>query len=259
MRSADLIVAARRSAGLSQGQLAARLGRGESTITHWEAGDEQPSFETLLGVVHACGRDLTVGLARYDDSYDSLIAQQQLLDPRGRIEKLAPPWVAEGFDLLDLLAKLAGQARFVVVGAVAGALQSWPIILGWRILEIVAAPSSVGRIEQIAARLGAQPFAGDERRSRRSEEEQGSRAWIFASGGRLRVTLLPHGTFGYCDLARDAETMQIAPDTSVHVASLIDLIRVAECSTDAHARTFTPALWSTLEMQHRRREHDPRQ
>lgn len=74
-------------------------------------------------------------------------------------------------------------------------------MLGSRVLEIVAAPSSVGRVEQIAARPGAQPFVGDEQRSRRSDEEKGSRAWIFRSGAQMRVTLLPHGTFGYCDLA----------------------------------------------------------
>lgn len=80
MRSADLIVAARRSAGLSQDQLAVRLGRSQSTIVDWETGDERPSFETLLEVGHASDRDLVVGIARYDDSYDSLIAKQQRLD-----------------------------------------------------------------------------------------------------------------------------------------------------------------------------------
>jgi hypothetical protein len=37
----------------------------------------------------------------------------------------------------------------------------------------------------------------------------------------------------------------------VQVASLIDLIRIAEASTGPDGRLFVPALWATLEAQQR--------
>ncbi len=45
--------------------------------------------------------------------------------------------------------------------------------------------------------------------------------------------------------------MLIAPEVSVQVASLIDLIRIAEASTGPDGRVFVPALWATLETQQR--------
>jgi hypothetical protein len=74
---------------------------------------------------------------------------------------------------------------------------------------------------------------------------------VLPKGAELHATLLPPGTRGYRDLARDAQSMQIAPGVSVRVASLIDLIRIAESSRDRDTRTFVPALWATLEMRQR--------
>jgi len=65
------------------------------------------------------------------------------------------------------------------------------------------------------------------------------------------VSAVPPGTRGYRDLVRDAQRVQIAPRVSVSVASLIDLIRIAEASTGPDGRTFVPALWATLETRQR--------
>jgi hypothetical protein len=45
--------------------------------------------------------------------------------------------------------------------------------------------------------------------------------------------------------------MQIAPGTAVRVASLLDLIRIAEASLDTGARASVLALWATLEARRR--------
>ena len=89
MRSADLLVAGRRRAGLSQEQLAERLGRTQSTIARWESGYQHPPLESVVEAFHACGLELTVGMARYDDSYESLIAGQLMLEPVERVRRLA--------------------------------------------------------------------------------------------------------------------------------------------------------------------------
>src|SRR6202453_5425206 len=109
MRSSDLLITGRRRAGLSQDELAGRLGRPQSTIARWETGQQHPPLESVIEALRACGLELTVGLARYDDSYQSLIALQLLLEPVDRVTKLAPPWAAEGFDPIAILSEMAGQ------------------------------------------------------------------------------------------------------------------------------------------------------
>lgn len=118
-------------------------------------------------------------MARVDDSYQSQIARQLKLDPAERVRRLAPQWAADGFDPVEALTRLAGHARFVVVGDVAGALHGWPVMLGSRALQIVPAESSVRRVEQIAQRLGAELVDGDPRHGQR---------WLLPNGGELHVT-----------------------------------------------------------------------
>jgi transcriptional regulator with XRE-family HTH domain len=240
MRSADLLVAGRRRAGLSQEQLAERLGRTQSTIARWESGYQHPPLESVVEALHACGLELTVGMARYDDSYESLIAGQLLMEPVERVRRLARR--TAGFDPIGMLRELAKDSRFVVIGKVAGAFNGWPIVLGTPALHVVPADLSADAIERSARRLGAEP-AG--------EGEDGAQLWVLASGAELHVSAAPRGTRGYRDLARDAQSVQIAPEVSVQVASLIDLIRIAEASTGPDGRTFVPALWATLETQQR--------
>ncbi len=240
MRSADLLIAGRRRAGLSQEQLAERLGRTQSTIARWESGYQHPPLESVVEALHACGLELTVGMARYDDSYESLIAGQLLLDPAERVKRLARRTAA--YDPIGILCELAEDTRFVVIGRVAGAFNGWPIMLGTRTLHAVPADTSEEAIERLTRRLGAEPA---------EEGEDGAQRWLLPSGAELHVSAVPPGTRGYSDLARDAQSIQIAPGVSVKVASLIDLIRIAEASTGPDARTFVPALWATLEMRQR--------
>jgi transcriptional regulator with XRE-family HTH domain len=242
MRSADLLVTGRRRAGLSQEQLAGRLGRPQSTIARWEKGQQHPPLESVIEALRACDLELTVGIARYDDSYETQIARQLRLEPAERVKRLTPAWATEGFDPIGALAELAGQARFIVVGDVAGALHGSPIVLGARTLHVVPAETALRRVEQAARRLDAQPMAEGAAQTQR---------WALPAGGELHATPLPPGTRGYRDLARYVEVMQIAPSTFVSVASLLDLIRIAEASPDAGARASVPALWVTLEMRRR--------
>jgi len=238
MISADLLIAGRRRAGLSQEELAVRLGRAQSTIARWETGAQHPPLESVLEALHACGLDLSVGMPRFDDSYDSLIAQQLNRDSAERMRHLAP----DGFDPVGMLSELAEHSRFVVVGDVAGALHGWPVMLGARTLEVLPADPTLRRIEAAARRLGA---AG------REDRPGGFSRWELPANGELRATLTPPGTQGYRDLVRDAQSMQIAPGVSVKVASLTDLIRIAEASPDPDARMFVSALWATLERSRR--------
>ena len=140
-----------------------------------------------------------------------------------------------------MLGELAEHSRFLVAGQVAGALHGWPIMLGSRSLEVIPADPTMRRVEAAARRLGASV----------EEVDEGASRWMLEAGGELRATLVPPGTQGYRDLVRDATSMQIAPGVSVQVCSLIDLIRIAEASSDPEARMFVSALWATLDRSRR--------
>jgi transcriptional regulator with XRE-family HTH domain len=84
MVSHNLIREARLRAGLTQAELAARLGKAQSEIGRWERGAVTPSLETLRLVVRACGLDLSFSLVPADDSVLSLIDQQLAMSPAQR-------------------------------------------------------------------------------------------------------------------------------------------------------------------------------
>lgn len=87
MISGDLLREARLRTGLTQRELARRAGTSQPAIARWESGEVVPSFERLRELIRACGLELTVGLANYDDSYDYFIEQRLLLDPEGRVRQ----------------------------------------------------------------------------------------------------------------------------------------------------------------------------
>jgi transcriptional regulator with XRE-family HTH domain len=87
MTSADLLREARLRAGLTQAELGRRVKRSQSQIARWERGDVKPSLETLRELIRACGLELTLGLANYDDSYDEWIERYLALPVDERIEQ----------------------------------------------------------------------------------------------------------------------------------------------------------------------------
>jgi transcriptional regulator with XRE-family HTH domain len=84
---ADLLREARRRAGLTQAQLGRRAGKPQSVISRWERGEVDPSLETLRELVRACGLELTLGLANYDNSYDAYIGDSLRLSPAERVDR----------------------------------------------------------------------------------------------------------------------------------------------------------------------------
>lgn len=55
MTAAQVIREARLRAGLTQAELAERLGRERAQVARWEIGAQEPSFANLRSVVEACG------------------------------------------------------------------------------------------------------------------------------------------------------------------------------------------------------------
>jgi transcriptional regulator with XRE-family HTH domain len=88
MVSGDLIKEARLRAGLTQAQLAERLGKAQSVIARWERDDVSPSLETVREVVRACDLELTFFMSRFDDSNVTIIDQNLRMTPAQRFDAL---------------------------------------------------------------------------------------------------------------------------------------------------------------------------
>jgi transcriptional regulator with XRE-family HTH domain len=88
--SGDLIREARLKAGLTQTQLAERLGRDRAQVARWETGGQEPSFENLRAVVDACGFELRVEIAErlVDAGLDARIGESLMLAPQQRVQAL---------------------------------------------------------------------------------------------------------------------------------------------------------------------------
>lgn len=77
----SLILLARLKAGLTQHQLADRLGVSQPTIAAYESGRRQPTLHTLMRMLAAAGFDLELGLAPHEDHDEILESLERLRTP----------------------------------------------------------------------------------------------------------------------------------------------------------------------------------
>ena len=87
-RGGELIREARLRAGITQRDLAERLGTSQSVIARWENGHRSPTVETMLRAVRACGRDVAISVAEHDHDHDLLIRRNLALPPSARLDKM---------------------------------------------------------------------------------------------------------------------------------------------------------------------------
>jgi len=96
MEAGTLISTARREAGITQTELAARMGTHQSVVARWETGKTQPTFQTVLSAVAAAGFDLDVRIAgsrriqaERDDKSAGIVAEIERL----RLEQARLRWI----------------------------------------------------------------------------------------------------------------------------------------------------------------------
>lgn len=256
MVSGSLVVQARRRAGLSQRALAARAGVAQQEIARYERGHVTPSLERLRALIAACGLELTFGLARADDSYDEQIAAALELEPAQRLARALrdaePMRVARAqatgagapapVDVVGVLRPLnAAGVHYVLVGELAEALQGSPLLA---ITNTVTIVPRAGQRDALSAAIVA--TAGWPTGPPAVSAIDAPAQWTLeAYGAELVIAPAPPATQGYEDLRRDATQMRIDEDLAVAVASLVDLVRIAEAGED---RARVPALRRTLEL-----------
>jgi transcriptional regulator with XRE-family HTH domain len=82
--AAHLVRSARDAAGLSQTQLAERIGTTQPVVSRWERGHDEPRLSTLARIARACDLRLDVRLSA--DAVDRAQIRQQLaLSPEERL------------------------------------------------------------------------------------------------------------------------------------------------------------------------------
>lgn len=86
MKGGWVIRRARRRSRVTQSELASRLSTSQSLVARWERGTVEPPFETVVRAVRACGLDLSLGLATYDDQHDLLIDDNLRRSPEERLD-----------------------------------------------------------------------------------------------------------------------------------------------------------------------------
>jgi len=237
MHGGDYVLMARRRAGLSQRELADRLGCRQATIARWERDDRHPSLTETRAAIRACGLDLAVSLVSEDRSWWPQIAVALERSPAERLRALSPPGATDLSPALEALS--ASNIPAVVIGEVAGALHGWPLVLsGTGTVEVCA--------EQI--KVEAQLLANG--------LTQSEDLYVLAAGQRLSVVEHPPGTTGPRDLVRDAQTLDL-PTGSVEVAGVLDLLRIADAGDGGRRGRDTLALQAVLDVQRARAASAP--
>jgi transcriptional regulator with XRE-family HTH domain len=83
-----LIRELRRDAGLSQQELADRLGTTQPAVSRWERGHDEPRLARFNDILRACGRRAELAIER-DDVDRAQIRQQLAMNPRERLASVA--------------------------------------------------------------------------------------------------------------------------------------------------------------------------
>jgi transcriptional regulator with XRE-family HTH domain len=90
MTAAQIIREARVKAGLTQTELATRLGRERAQVARWEIGGQEPSFANLRSAVEACGFTLQIEIAEREPTpaLDAELERSVPQAPQQRVQAL---------------------------------------------------------------------------------------------------------------------------------------------------------------------------
>ncbi len=132
----------------------------------------------------------------------------------------------------------------MLIGDVAAAANGWPVTLASGVYLIAPedATRNLERLEEVASALGAgerqveDPYGGLDITIR----------WPLPGGGSLAAAPQPVGTRGYRDLRKNAHLVALE-HAVVQLASIRDLVRIADATPYPDRRVYLPALWATLE------------
>jgi transcriptional regulator with XRE-family HTH domain len=86
--SGRLIREARRLGGLTQADLARRLGTNQSAVSNWERGRDTPRVDTLARILEACGFEADMTFRRLADVDRAQIRENLAMTPAERLRSV---------------------------------------------------------------------------------------------------------------------------------------------------------------------------
>jgi transcriptional regulator with XRE-family HTH domain len=102
MTAGLLIAQARKTGGLTQAELADRLGSHQSVVARWETGRTSPDFVTVQRAVRAAGFELGISLHPLDDHDLALIRRELNLLPHERLSGMV-----KAVNRIDMMSRMA--------------------------------------------------------------------------------------------------------------------------------------------------------
>ena len=81
----DLLREGRHLAGISQAELARRLGTTQPVVSRWERGADVPRVDALARALQACGFEADLTFRRHDDVDRAQIRSQLSMTPSQRL------------------------------------------------------------------------------------------------------------------------------------------------------------------------------
>lgn len=89
MNGGIVVRQARRRAGITQRELAERLGTDQSVVARWEALITSPTLESVSAACAACGFDLDWELRLRDPDTERVLESQRRRSPAARVASAA--------------------------------------------------------------------------------------------------------------------------------------------------------------------------
>jgi transcriptional regulator with XRE-family HTH domain len=255
MTSGELIRSARLRAGLSQGELAERLGLPVSSIGRWETDTVEPGYSTLRRILQACGFDLPAVLEPYEPNreLDAQIEQVRRLTPQERLAKMLASgrrlWPLDPYTMLRELEH--ARVSYVVIGALARIIHGSEETTENLDISPSLRPDNLRRLQealdaQNAHRVDMQPLDIDQ-----LDAEQEPFVTLVCDAGELHIVAVPPGTRGYDDLRRRANREPIGEGLRPQVAHPADLVRMLEAHNDpVRDPHVLPTMRRMLELEH---------
>jgi transcriptional regulator with XRE-family HTH domain len=245
-----LLKHARLSAGLTQLELAERLGISQASVSKLEHADSNPTVETLERALRATGKQLKLATVNWQPGVDvAAIARHLKLAPAERLDRFAEFAPAE---ILERL--VAHSVNFVVVGGAAVVLQARPRAAAE--LDITY-PTVAGNLESLGAAL-AELGAGavGEAKLAAAALRSPQRAVLSTAAGAIRLHVRPAGAPTYPALRRRAAIVKLG-SVKAAVASIADLIAMQRATGRPQDLIDVEALEQARQLQRPRRGPRP--
>jgi transcriptional regulator with XRE-family HTH domain len=254
MTSGELIRSARLRAGLSQGELAHRLGLPPSSIGRWETDTVEPGYSTLRRVLQACGFDLPAVLEPYepDRELDARIEKVRRLTPQQRLGQMLGRrrlWPLDPYTMLRELEH--ARVSYLVIGGLARIIHGSEETTENLDITPSLRPDNLRRLQealeaQSAHRVDMQPLDIDQ-----LDAEQEPWLPLVCDAGELHIVAAPPGTRGYDDLRRRANREPLGQGLRPQVAHPADLVRMLEAHDDpVRDPQVLPIMRRMLDLEH---------